>query len=292
MTEALKEMLTRLVKLACLEGLFEFVEADQVTASKYRILCQEVRAKEGLVVDLLAFYDPKAKMIVFCAPEFEREVRRYRISSAACCEVFALYVLLHEFTHYIIDVFGLSGWLRELDESKRFDEPFCEYAALRALATGVYRAFEFERRLCAPPRARECLPFIASLPRPHPYRLFRELYAAPHEIFGTSAESIFLSMLSATQLLEKLPKARGSLPGNRSSQPNLHTSLSKLSEASRDKSLMLLSDTLRSRDSESLLNPESLPRLALLARLSKASVLASLAPRTLEATSPVKVTVV
>jgi len=38
--------------------------------------------------------------------------------------------------------------------------------------------------------------------------------------------------LSATQLLEKPPEAGGSVPGNQSSQPNPHTSLSKLCEAS------------------------------------------------------------
>ncbi|MEM2275257.1 MAG: hypothetical protein QXD46_07825, partial [Thermofilum sp.] len=117
-------------------------------------------------------------------------------------------------------------------------------------------------------------------------RLFRELYAAPHEIFGTSAESILLSMLSAIQLLEKPPEAGGSVPGNQSSQPNPHTSLSKLREASSDKFYTLLSDTLKSRE------PESLLRLALLVRLSEANALELLAPRILEAISPVKVTVV
>ncbi|MEM1522177.1 MAG: hypothetical protein QXU69_04080 [Thermofilaceae archaeon] len=53
-----------------------------------------------------------------------------------------------------------------------------------------------------PPRTQECLPFIASLPRPYPYRLFRELYAAPHEIFGASAESRFLSTLCYTTARE------------------------------------------------------------------------------------------
>jgi len=286
LAEALEEMLTRLAELACIKDLFEFVGADQITASRYESRCREARVEEMLVVDLLAFYDLEAKVIVFCASEFEREVRRFRICLAACCEVFALYVLLHEFTHYIMDVFGLNRWLRKLEESKRFDEPFCEYAALRALATGVYRVFEFERRLRVPPRTQECLPFIASLPRPYPYRLFRELYAAPHEIFGTSAESILLSMLSAIQLLEKPPEAGGSVPGNQSSQPNPHTSLSKLREASSDKFYTLLPDTLKSRD------PKSLLRLALLARLSGASVLAPLAPRASEAVSPVKVTVI
>ncbi|MEM1810809.1 MAG: hypothetical protein QW448_04540 [Thermofilaceae archaeon] len=286
MAKALEEMLTRLAELACIKDLFEFVGADQITASRYESRCREARVEEMLVVDHLAFYDLEAKVIVFCASEFEREVRRFRICSAACCEVFALYVLLHEFTHYIMDVFGLNRWLRKLEESKRFDEPFCEYAALRALATEVYRVFEFERRLRVPPRTQECLPFIASLPRPYPYRLFRELYAAPHEIFGTSAESILLSMLSAIQLLEKPPEAGGSVPANQSSQPNPHTSLSKLREASSDKFYTLLSDTLKSRE------PESLLRLALLARLSEANALELLVPRTPEAISPVKVTVV
>ncbi|MEM3943974.1 MAG: hypothetical protein QXJ59_07795, partial [Thermofilaceae archaeon] len=89
----------------------------------------------------------------------------------------------------------------------------------------------------------------------------------------------------AIQMLEKPHEARGSVPANQSSQPNPHTSLSKLREASSGKFYTLLSDTLKSRE------PESLLRLALLARLSEASALAPLAPRTPKAISPAKVTV-
>lgn len=301
MAETLMEMLVRLVKRACIEDLFEFADVDPKTASKYSYYLNAKKKLprvntegEKLNVDIIAFYDPKERMIVFYVYEFERALRMFKIDAPECREVFALYVLLHEFTHYIIDALGLHKWLLKLVKLKiEPDEPFCEYVALRSLATGVYRVFDFERRLCMLPKAQECLPFIASLPRPYPYNLFKDLYAIPNDIFNINAERILLSILSAHFLLDRSPVTierhfNIPLPSlTTSSRSHSYPPLRKFYEVPCDEVyLLLLKEELRNGE------PMSLFRLALLVWLSKVEIPALLIPRAPGVISPVTVTAI
>lgn len=193
------------MKLGGVADLFKVVRGG------YKGLCQQ-RLTEGLVVDTLAYYNPGEKVIVLCKDLIEKFVQTHRVDTVGCYEAFLLYVLLHEHAHYVTDVLGLLERFSNLNELVRLDEPFCEYVALKSVATGVYRVFGYERRLETPANARTCAPLIATLHRPPPYSLFRELYAIPSEAFGIKAEEVLLSLTRKTSKLETVLKSRVASP--------------------------------------------------------------------------------
>lgn len=201
MPETLMKTLRKLLLLTGMQDLFDIVVINSETKEEYRSQCERWYREEGLVVDNLAYYKSSARAIVFCSNRYEETIRAYGIDSHECLDAFTMYVLLHEFTHYITDILGYLEQISTLSKAARFDEPFCEYVALRSLATGVYRVFGYERRFNSLSEMRKCLPFIASLHRPYPYSLFKELFAIPSEIFSVSVEDIFISLHSAVMQL-------------------------------------------------------------------------------------------
>lgn len=151
--------------------------------------------EEGFVVDTLAYYDPRLKKIFFCEKNFLESARGiYNISDEKFLRVFALYVLLHEFTHYALDLLGFQNHFHRLPDCVKFDEPFCEYVSLRACISGRLKLFNYEREVIINESEKRFLPFLSSMSRPAPYCYFREIYARPENLLGKSAEIIFLKL--------------------------------------------------------------------------------------------------
>lgn len=149
---------------------------------------------EGFVVDSVASYDLRLKKIFFCEGNFLNSIRIYGVNDERFLRIFALYVLLHEFTHYALDILGLQSRLHGVPLYARFDEPFCEYIALRACVNGYLKLFGCRREIAVSEGERGFLPLISSIPRPAPYCYFKEIYARPENLLGMPSEIIFIRL--------------------------------------------------------------------------------------------------
>jgi len=154
--------------------------------------------EEGLVVDTLAYYDRENKEIIICECNLSESIRYFRIRGDAI-KTYILYVLTHEFCHHLLDVAKLS-----IDRSGvlKIDEPFCEFLALNAIATGSIHFLNFVLKLNIDTEShKRFLPYISMLPRPPPYKYFRELFARAYAL-GLRIDRIYLCLLSK---VAKLP---------------------------------------------------------------------------------------
>lgn len=152
--------------------------------------------EEGFVTDVIACYDLRLKKIFFCEKNFLSNVRTYGINERYS-RVFTLHVLLHEFTHYALDLLNLQKHFHKLPTCARFDEPFCEYISLRACVNRCLKLFNYAREIIINEDEKKFLSILSSIQRPIPYVYFREIYARPENILGEPAEVTFLRLKSS-----------------------------------------------------------------------------------------------
>ena len=154
--------------------------------------CRFKDRREGLVVDVLAYYEPNRKEICVCGRNLRNALTTYGLGEG-CARLFMLYVLLHEFIHYTIDYLGFHPRLTRLPDTARFDEPFSEYIALRSCVEGRLRVFGSSiMELPVKEDEKRCIPLFSSLSRPVPYSYFNCLYASRENLLNISAEATFL----------------------------------------------------------------------------------------------------
>ena len=170
-----------------LEDLFVF------RGEKYR--CEYTkRYEEGLVVDRLAYYDLRLREIFVCEKNLLEALTTYKVSES-CVRMFILYVLLHEFVHYVLDFLGFTPLLVRLPTTVRFDEPLSEYIALRSCIEGRLRIFGYVKEIHVKEDEKRCVPLFSSIYRPAPYSYFKRLYASQENLLNISAEVIFLKLV-------------------------------------------------------------------------------------------------
>jgi hypothetical protein len=170
-----------------LEGLFVF------RGERYRCECMK-GYEEGLVVDRLAYYDLRLKEIFVCEKNLLQALTTYKVGEG-CERMFMLYVLLHEFVHYVLDFLGFGPVLVRLPNSVRFDEPFSEYIALRSCIEGRLRIFGYVKEIHVKEDEKRCVSLFSTMYRPAPYRYFKPLYASQENLLNISAELIFLKLV-------------------------------------------------------------------------------------------------
>lgn len=163
---------------------------------------------EDFIVDTIACYDLRLKKVFFCEENFLRIIERYKELGEEFSRIFAIYILLHEFTHYVLDHLGIGQDFFGSPMALRFDEPFCEYIAIRACVDGRLRLFNCEWKVMVSEYEKKFTSFISSMPRPAPYCYFREIYARSDNLLGESAETIFLRIkntFSRIRVLQENP---------------------------------------------------------------------------------------
>jgi hypothetical protein len=173
-----------------LGGLFIF------RGVRFRCRCKCVDVPDGrLVVDILAYYDPGTKEVFVCSRNLNKAINAYKLD-VSCARMFILYVLLHEFVHYALDYLGFRPLLTRLPDKVRFDEPFCEYVALRSCVEGRLRLFgSIIRELPGKEDEKRCVPLFSTFSRPVPYSYFNRIYAPQEGLLNVSAEAIFMKFV-------------------------------------------------------------------------------------------------
>ncbi|MHA1334091.1 MAG: hypothetical protein ACTSPL_08505 [Candidatus Odinarchaeia archaeon] len=150
------------------------------------------RGEEGFIVETIAWYEPRYKSITFNMQGFYRSVKTFKIPEEYW-NLFLFYILMHEFCHYVLD---MAGFYRDKDVSANFafDEPFCEYIALKTCLDKCFKVFNYKREInfIIDEEVKKALPVISSLPRPAPYNYFRELYGRAHFILRVAPEDTLI----------------------------------------------------------------------------------------------------
>lgn len=181
---------------AVVVSILSHINVNVPVATSSSCRCPDCRGFEGLDTDVLGY--EAGGTVYLCLGRIKRVAETYRIDFDAL----VAHVFYHELCHAILE--GAEWW--RIPRPGRPDEPYCEYAALKAIrgefSVGPVR---YHVKAVGPKDART----IAGLPRPPPYDRFHAYLVA--DLIGLGAFELLKAHTASYGV--KPPTGNGSLQG-------------------------------------------------------------------------------